>query len=359
MSWTRNVRQVVPYVAGEQPKETDVVKLNTNENPYPPAPGVRRALEHLADNSERLRLYPDPDATVLVKALSDVYDVPENMIFVGVGSDDVLSMSFLTFFNSGKPVLFPDVTYSFYDVWANLYRIPYEMIPLSADWKIRKEDYIGKTNGGIIFPNPNAPTGIALDTGDIEAIVRANPDSVVIVDEAYVDFGAVSAHPLIRKYENVLIVQTFSKSRSMAGMRIGYAFGSPRLIGFLKDCKFSFNSYTLNWPSILCGKASLENRPYFADCVGKIVTQREFFAKQLRQEGWEVLPSKANFLFVRYPGISGEYLFNELRRRKIFVRHWNKPRIEDYLRITVGRPEDMNKLHEALKKILAEIRERA
>ncbi len=229
-NWENNIRRVVPYVPGEQPKLKDIVKLNTNENPYPPSPKVTEALEVL--DTADLRLYPDPSCEVLVHAIAAYYGLSDEQVFVGVGSDDVLAMAFMTCFNSEKPILFPDITYSFYDVWADMLRIPYEQIPLTEDFTIRKEDYY-RENGGIIFPNPNAPTGVELGQNDIEDIVSHNPDSIVIVDEAYVDFGAVSALPLIEKYDNVLVVQTFSKSRSLAGMRIGFAMGSKKLIGYI------------------------------------------------------------------------------------------------------------------------------
>ena len=233
-TWEANIRKVVPYTPGEQPNQPDMIKLNTNENPYPPAPGVEKALHGIQPDT--LRLYPDPTAGDLVHAIACNYGLKDEQVFVGVGSDDVLAMSFLTFFNSDKPILFPDITYSFYDVWADLFRIPYECKALDENFCIRKEDYFGE-NGGIIFPNPNAPTGVELPLGDIEEILLHNRDVIVIVDEAYVDFGAKSALELIEKYDNLLVVQTFSKSRSMAGMRIGFACGNPQLIRFLNDVK--------------------------------------------------------------------------------------------------------------------------
>ena len=261
MSWESNVRKVVPYVPGEQPNKDNMVKLNTNECPYPPAPGVESALREM--DSDAFRLYPDPGANVLLNELSEYYGVDKDQIFVGVGSDDVLAMAFLTFFNSGKPILFPDVTYSFYDVWAELYKIPYKTCALDESWHIKPEDF-KQENGGVIFPNPNAPTGLMESMETVEEIIKANPDVIVIVDEAYVDFGGVSALPLVDKYENLLVVQTFSKSRAMAGMRIGFAFGSKKLIKYLNDAKFSFNSYTMNRPSLILGVESLKDKEYFA-----------------------------------------------------------------------------------------------
>ena len=248
--WEANIRKVVPYVPGDQPGGDKLIKLNTNENPYPPAPGAIRALREL--ETDRLRKYPDPAASMLVEALAGYYGVGSDQVFVGVGSDDVIAMSFLTFFNSDKPVLFPDITYSFYKVWADLYRIPYDTPALDGDFNIIPEDY-EKENGGVIFPNPNAPTGIYMPLEQVEGILKANQDVVVIVDEAYIDFAGPSALELIGRYENLLVVQTFSKSRSMAGMRIGFAIGNQRLIRALNDVKYSYNSYTMNLTSIVMG----------------------------------------------------------------------------------------------------------
>ncbi|MCI6433093.1 MAG: aminotransferase class I/II-fold pyridoxal phosphate-dependent enzyme, partial [Lachnospiraceae bacterium] len=267
-NWEENVRKVVPYVPGEQPKERNLIKLNTNENPYPPSPKVEQVLQEM--NIDCMRLYPDPTAHLLVEAIADFYHLKEEQVFVGVGSDDVLAMVFMTFFNSTKPILFPDITYSFYDVWADMLRIPYERIPLKEDFTIEPEDYF-RENGGIIFPNPNAPTGVELPLAQIEKIIQANPDVIVVVDEAYVDFGAESALPLIDKYDNLLVVQTFSKSRGMAGMRIGYAMGNPVLIKYLNDVKYSFNSYTMDQTTIALGKAAVEDKEYFEDTVNKVV----------------------------------------------------------------------------------------
>ena len=260
MSWEENVRRVEPYVAGEQPRKPGIIKLNTNENPYPPSPKVEEAAGRM--ETEKLRLYPDMNAEKLVNALADTYKVKPEQIFVGVGSDDVLAMAFMTFFNGKKHILFPDITYSFYDVWAEVFRIPYKTCALDEDFRIRREDYL-QENGGIVIPNPNAPTGIMEEISVFEEIVAKNPDVVVIVDEAYVDFGAQSMLPLIERYDNLLVVQTFSKSRAMAGMRVGAAFGCEKLIRFLKDVKFSFNSYTMNYPAIELGAAALSDDAYF------------------------------------------------------------------------------------------------
>lgn len=349
MSWEENVRKVVPYVAGEQPKDTDVIKLNTNECPYPPAPGVEKRAKELC--VDRLRLYPNMDAAELVAAIADYYNVKESEVFVGVGSDDVLGMAFMTFFNSAKPILFPDITYSFYDVWAELFKIPYETCALDEAFRIRKEDYF-RPNGGIIIPNPNAPTAIFEDCSVLEEIVAGNPGSVVIIDEAYVDFGAESMLPLIHKYDNLMVVQTFSKSRAMAGMRIGFAIASEKLIGYLKDVKFSYNSYTMNLPAIELGVEAVKDREYFENTVRKIIETREWTKSQLKNLGFAFTDSKSNFLFAAHEKVPAQQIFDELRKRKIYVRHWNKPRIENYLRITIGTPEQMEKLCEALEEIL-------
>lgn len=271
-SWENNIRRVEPYVPGEQPKEKNIIKLNTNENPYPPSPKVSEALREF--NTDRMKLYPDPGSAVLIDALAERYKVKPSRIFVGVGSDDVLSMAFMTFFNSDKPILFPDITYSFYDVWAEVYRVPYKRIPLDSSFRINPSDYMND-NGGIIFPNPNAPTGVFESVSVIEEIVKANPQSVVIIDEAYIDFGGQSCLPLVDKYDNLLVVQTFSKSRSMAGMRIGFAVGNERLIKYLNDVKFSVNSYTMNHITQICGAAAVEDEEYFRVTVNKIIATRE------------------------------------------------------------------------------------
>ena len=349
-NWERNIRKVVPYTPGEQPNQPDMIKLNTNENPYPPAPKVQQVLKEM--NAGDLRLYPDPSAGALVKAIADYCGLNEDQVFVGVGSDDVLAMSFLTFFNGEKPVLFPDITYSFYDVWAELFRIPYERPALDDSFHIKKEDYF-KENGGIIFPNPNAPTGVELPLQDIEEILKANPGSVVIVDEAYIDFGAHSALPLISKYDNLLVVQTFSKSRSMAGMRIGFACGNPVLIKYLNDVKYSFNSYTMNRTSLAAGVAAIGDRDYFEDTCQKIMDTREWTQKELKALGFTFQDSKANFIFAAHKTCPAKQIFEALRAKHIYVRYFAKPRIDNYLRITIGTREEMEQLIRFLKEYLA------
>lgn len=326
---------------GEQPNKPGMIKLNTNECPYPPAPGVRRMLAQM--DYMALRLYPDPDTTVLVQALAEYYHVRKEQIFVGVGSDDVISMAFMTFFNSGRPILFPDVTYSFYDVWANLHGIPYKTCPLDDEWHIRPEDY-RQPNGGIIFPNPNAPTGLAESLDTVEEIVRANRDVVVMVDEAYVDFGGRSALPLVERYDNLLVVQTFSKSRAMAGLRIGFCIGSEKLIRYLNDVKFSFNSYTMNLPAQLLGAEAVRDDVYFRAVTARIVATRERVKRELKALGFTFPDSKANFIFASHETIPAQQIFQAMREADIYVRYWNKPRISNSLRITIGTEEQMDRL---------------
>lgn len=340
-NWEKNIRQVVPYTPGEQPNRPGMIKLNTNENPYPPAPEVVAAMAAVKEDS--LRLYPDPNASSLVNALAAGYGLRPDRVFVGVGSDDVLAMCFLTFFNSDKPILFPDITYSFYSVWADLFRISYERPALDENLKICKEDYY-RENGGIIFPNPNAPTGVELPLSEVEDILRHNQDSIVIVDEAYVDFGACSAVELLDRYENLVVVQTFSKSRSLAGMRIGYAFASPTLIAALNAVKHSYNSYTMNRMTLAAGVASLSNEAYWRETLAKIVATRQRTQEKLAALGFVFQPSKTNFVFVTHPVWKAEKLFGALREKDIYVRYFRQPRIDNYLRITIGTDEEMDQL---------------
>lgn len=340
-AWEENVRKVVPYTPGEQPNRPNMIKLNTNENPYPPAPGVAQALCEIETDS--LRRYPDPAAEALVKPLAEYYHVSSSQVFVGVGSDDVLAMSFLTFFNSGKPILFPDITYSFYDVWANLYRIPYECQPLDQDFRIRPEDYL-KDCGGIVIPNPNAPTGSALELSELEKIIMGNQEVIVIIDEAYIDFGGNSALPLLQKYDNLLIVQTFSKSRSLAGMRIGYAIGNEKLIKYLNDVKYSFNSYTMDAATLAVGKAALSDDVYFKETLQKVIHTRERVQTELRRLGFVFSDSQSNFVFVSHPEYPAKELFEALKKADIYVRYFDKPRIDNYLRISIGTDQEMDAL---------------
>lgn len=346
--WKKNIRKVEPYVPGEQPQRK-VIKLNTNENPYPPAPGVKKALEEF--DEECLRLYPDPDCMSIRKVLANYYGVKPENVFVGVGSDDVLSVAFMTFFNSDKPILFPDITYSFYSVWADVYRIPYEKILVDDNFRINPSDYY-KENGGVIFANPNAPTAICENLDFVEDIVKHNQESVVIVDEAYIDFGGKSALPLIKKYDNLLVVQTFSKSRSMAGTRIGFAIGNKELIKAMSDVKFSINSYTMNQNSLYIGAEAVKDEEYFKETVSKIINTREKTMEKLRKMGFEGTDSKTNFLFVKHNKVDAAKIFDELKEKDIFVRYFKVPRIDEYLRITIGTDEEMEKLIKALESIV-------
>ncbi len=347
--WERYFRGVVPYVPGEQPRGSRLIKLNTNENPYPPAPGVAAALKGM--NAEDFRKYPDPAASGLVNVLADYYGLEPEQVFVGVGSDDVLAMAFLTFFNSPKPVFFPDVTYSFYPVWAELFGIPYETQALKDDFTINPRDY-DRENGGVVFPNPNAPTGCLLPLEQIEDILDHNQDVVVIVDEAYIDFGGVSARGLLDRYENLLVVQTFSKSRSMAGVRIGYALGAKALIKAMSDVKYSYNSYTMNMPSILLGVEAVKDDAYFRKTAEKIVGTRERAKARFAKLGFEFPDSCANFLFVRHRKVPARQIYEALRERSIYVRYFDKPRISDYLRITIGTDDEMEALFSFLESYL-------
>ena len=349
-SWEANVRRVTPYVPGEQPREADVIKLNTNENPYPPSPGVAKVLREF--DADVLRKYPDPAISDLVAEIGRTYGVPTDQIFVGVGSDDVLALSFLTFFHGKDPILFADVTYSFYDVWAEVFEIPYRRCPLKEDFSIRKEDYL-TANGGIVIANPNAPTGLLCPVEDIEEIVKKNPSSVVIVDEAYGDFSGASMLPYIDTYDNLLVVRTFSKSRSLAGSRIGFAFGSKKLISYLSDVKYSFNSYTMDALSIAIGVASLQDPDYFSKRLNEINATREWTKEQLGALGFSFPDAKTNFIFATHKRMSAKEIYERLRGQRIYVRYFDKPRIDNYLRISVGTKEEMEQLIKALQKIVS------
>lgn len=350
--WTANVRKVTPYVPGEQPQGNDIIKLNTNENPYPPAPGVFEAHKNM--DVSTFSLYPELGAATLTKKLAEYHGLSPREVFVGVGSDDVLSMSFLTFFNSDKPVLFPDITYSFYPVWAEVYQIPYECPPLREDFTIDVEDY-KRENGGVVIANPNAPTSMGMPLCEVEEIIKANPDVVVIIDEAYVDFGGETVLPLIKTYDNLLVVRTYSKSRSMAGLRIGYAMGNEALIQALTDVKESVNSYTMNTESIFVGAASLEDESYFRECLAKVVQTRGRVKKELERMGFEVKGSQANFLFASHRTVPAKVIFEKLKDAGIFVRYFNKERIGNYLRITIGTDEQMDRFLEEVGVIVGEV----
>ncbi len=351
--WSPIVHDLVPYVPGEQPKLEQLVKLNTNENPYGPSP---RALEAMrAATGDSLRLYPDPNSEALKTALAGHLRVRPEQVFVGNGSDEVLAHAFLGLLKQARPLWFPDITYSFYPVYCGLYGIQSRTVPLAADFSLREEDYLPQGElraGAIIFPNPNAPTGCLLGLDDLERIVAGNPEVPVVIDEAYVDFGGESALPLVDRYPNLLVVQTFSKSRSLAGLRVGFAVGHPGLIEALERVKNSFNSYPLDRLAQAGALASVQDDAYFLDCRRKIMTTRETLVAQLGSLGFEVLPSAANFIFARHPAHDGAALSRALRARTIIVRHFAKPRIDQFLRITVGTDEQCGLLVAALTEIL-------
>lgn len=347
--WQDKLRRIDPYVPGEQSKDRDIIKLNANENPYAPSPRVAEVLAGFAADS--LRKYPASDAGRLRGALAAHFGVQENQVFMGNGSDDVLALCFQSFFCSELPILFPDITYSFYPVWCALFRTPYETVPLNGDFRIRPQDYARK-NGGVILPNPNAPTGIGEGLDFVEQLLQANPDSIVILDEAYIDFGGQSAVPLLSKYENLVVVQTMSKSRALAGLRVGFALASPALIATLEAVKNSYNSYTMDSLTIEAAAASVEDDLYFRETCGKIIATRARFAQELKRLGFSVLPSLSNFVLCTHAGMPAKELFSRLKEKKIFVRYFRLPRIDNHLRITIGTDAEMDALLTALKEIL-------
>jgi histidinol-phosphate aminotransferase len=347
--WSDVVKGLTPYVPGEQPRLANLVKLNTNENPYGPSP---RALDAIrAATGESLKLYPDPNAEQLKLAIGKCHGIDARNIFVGNGSDEVLAHVFLGLLKQARPILFPDISYSFYPVYCGLYQVDYETIALADDFSIQVSDY-AKPNGGIIFPNPNAPTGCLLSLSEIERLLRSNPDSVVVIDEAYVDFGGESAIPLIARYPNLLVVQTLSKSRSLAGLRVGFAAGHVDLIEALERIKNSFNSYPLDRLAIAGATAAFKDREYFEKTCSAVIASREKLTGELKALGFEVLPSAANFIFARHPQHDAEKSALALRQRSIIVRHFKLPRIEQFLRITIGTDEQCTTLVEALREIL-------
>ncbi len=346
MSWRDNLIKIEPYVAGEQPNKTDFIKLNANENPYPPAPGVIKAIESF--NGGCLKKYPDADAKPLAAAIAKRVGLERENVFVGNGSDDVLALCFRAFFNSEKPVIYPDITYSFYPVWCEMLRIPYETIPVDEAFGINAADY-KRPNGGVVIANPNAPTSIGRDLDFIREILDATPDSVVIVDEAYVDFGGVSALPLLSEYENLVVTQTFSKSRSMAGMRIGCAFGNKEIISSLYAAKDSYNSYPMDSIAIEAGVASIADEDYFNAMLEKVIATRERLAKELREMGFTLPDSSTNFLFAEHPKYAAKDICEYLKTRDIYVRYFKKARIDNRLRITIGTDDEIDALIKALK----------
>ncbi|TRZ90926.1 MAG: histidinol-phosphate transaminase [Rhodocyclaceae bacterium] len=348
--WSDVVKGLKPYVPGEQPKLANLVKLNTNENPYGPSPRALQAIREATDES--LKLYPDPNAGQLKITIAEYHGIDARNVFVGNGSDEVLAHIFLGLLKQARPILFPDITYSFYPVYCGLYQVAFETIPLADDFSIRVSDY-ARPNGGIIFPNPNAPTGCLVPLAEIETLLQANPDSVVVIDEAYVDFGGESAIPLIARYPNLLVVQTLSKSRSLAGLRVGFAVGHVELIEALERVKNSFNSYPLDRLAIAGAVAAYEDREYFEKTCRAVIASREKLLKELKMLGFEVLPSAANFIFVRHQQHDAQESALALRQRSIIVRHFKLPRIEQFLRITVGTDEQCSALVAALKEILS------
>lgn len=347
MSWKDNLIKIEPYVAGEQPNKTDFIKLNANENPYPPAPGVLEAIKSF-DGGE-LKKYPSANAVPLADALAERFGLKRENVFLGNGSDDVLALCFRAFFNSKKPIIYPDITYSFYPVWCDMLKIPYETIPVDEDFNINARDY-SRPNGGVVIANPNAPTSIGRDLDFMREILDANPDSVVIADEAYVDFGGVSAVPLLKEYENLVVVQTFSKSRSMAGMRIGYALGNRYIISALFAAKDSYNSYPLDRVAIAAGIASVKDEEYFRSTVNKVIATRERLAASLREMGFDVKDSSTNFLFAEHPKHRAKDIQEYLKTQDIYVRYFSKKRIDNRLRITIGTDAEIDALVFALKR---------
>ncbi len=346
--WSPVVQTLSPYVPGEQPKQGGLIKLNTNENPYPPSPRVLAAISAAA---ERLRLYPDPQATALRESIAARHGVAAEQVFVGNGSDEILAHTFQALLKHDAPLLFPDITYSFYPVYSRLYDVSYDEVPLDADMRLRITDY-RRPCSAILFANPNAPTGIALPRDAIEALLAEHPDQLVVVDEAYVDFGAESAVPLVARHDNLLVVQTLSKSRALAGLRVGFAIGQRPLIEALERVKDSFNSYPLDCLAIAGAVAAIEDDGWFQQTRRRIMASRESLARGLSGLGFEVLPSAANFVFARHPGRSGKELAAGLRQRGVLVRHFQKPRIQDFLRITVGTDEQCSRLIELARELV-------
>ena len=348
--WSDRIRSLTPYIPGEQPKDRKFIKLNTNENPYPPAPGVLEAIRTNADAS--LRLYPDPEALQLRQALARAYGLKEEQIFVGNGSDEVLAFAFQAFFSQGDEIVFPDITYSFYPVYANLFGIRCCTVPLKEDFTIPVEQMQG--SNGVVIANPNAPTGIELPQSELRRILEANQDVVVIVDEAYVDFGGESALPLIRQYPNLLVIQTCSKSRALAGLRVGFAFGDANLIQALNCVKNSINSYTLDRLALAGATAAVEDQAYFDAQRSKVMTTRTRTTEELRKIGFQVLPSKANFIFIAYPTVPAKKLFAGLREKGVLVRYFDQPRIDNYLRVSIGTDQEMDDFLTAIRELIAQ-----
>lgn len=348
--WKNNLRKIEPYVPGEQSADKDIIKINANENPYPPSPYAVEVLKDFDENA--LRLYPDSNATKLKTALAEYYGVSKENIFLGNGSDDVLAIAFQSFFNSEKSIVFPDLTYSFYPVWCSLFNIPYKTYAVDDNFRINADDY-KEENGGVIIPNPNAPTSIGEGLYFVEKIMTYNTDSIVIIDEAYVDFGGTSCVKLTEKYENLLVTGTFSKSRSLAGLRIGFAIGSKELIAVMEAVKNSYNSYTIDSVSIEVACRSIADNDYFNECCKKVINTRERVSESLRRMGFKVLDSKTNFIFATHDKHNMRDMFEYLKSKKIFIRYFSLPRIDNYVRITIGTDEQMDIFTENVKEFIA------
>ncbi|AGX42733.1 histidinol-phosphate transaminase [Clostridium saccharobutylicum] len=347
--WNETVNNIEPYIPGEQPKDKKYIKLNTNENPYPPSKKAIEAMENVINDD--LKLYPDPTCSELISEIAVKYGVDEDEVFVGNGSDEVLAFSFMTFFSREKRILFPDISYTFYKVYSELFKLNYELVKLDDDFNIPLDEF-KKSNGGIIIPNPNAPTGKYIDTENLRNLIEVNKESVVIIDEAYVDFGGESMVKFIKDYQNLLVVQTLSKSRSLAGMRVGFALGHRDLIEGLNRIKNSMNSYTIDRVALAGAKAAINDNEYFNEITKKIINTRENSTNQLRELGFKVLESKANFIFVTHEKANGKFLYESLKDNGILVRYFNKDRIDNYLRITIGTDNEMDVLIEKIKTIL-------
>jgi len=347
--WNEKVKSIEPYIPGEQPKDKKYIKLNTNENPYPPSPKAIEAMKNAVN--EDLKLYPDPTCSNLIEKIADFYNVNEEEIFVGNGSDEILAFSFMAFFSKDKKILFPDISYTFYKVYAELLDLNYELVKIDEDFNIPLEKFKAQ-NGGIIIPNPNAPTAKFIDVSELTKLVEANSESVVIIDEAYVDFGGESMIEYTKKYNNLLVVQTFSKSRSLAGLRVGFAIGHKDLIEGLNRIKNSINSYTIDRVALAGAAAAIEDKNYFEETRKKIIKTRTNTIDKLEDMGFKVLNSQANFIFAKHNEVNGEFLYKSLKDRGVLVRYFNKERINDYLRISIGTDEEMEILIKQLKTIL-------
>ena len=347
--WNQKVKEIEPYVPGEQPKDKKYIKLNTNENPYPPSKKVIEVMKNAINDD--LKLYPDPTCSDLIGEIAKYYNLDEDEVFVGNGSDEILAFSFMAFFSTDKKILFPDISYTFYKVYAELFNLDYELVKLDEDFNVPLEE-LKKQNGGVIIPNPNAPTGKYIDVEDLRKLVEVNKDSVVIIDEAYVDFGGESMVKFVKDYDNLLVVQTLSKSRSLAGLRVGFALGNKDLIEGLNRIKNSINSYTIDRVALAGSKEAIKDNDYFEEITKKIINTRDKTSEELEKLGFRVLESKSNFVFVSHNKVPGKILYEKLKDHGVLVRYFNSDRIDNFLRITIGTPEEMDILIEKLKLIL-------